>query len=75
MASCTLDKIILFFYERQSEVLKDIVVEDKPKSEDEWDKLGFWDNLTEKVATGNMDKLLEVGIGTGADDSEWFCVK
>ena len=75
MASRTLDKIVRFFEEGQSEVLKDIVVEDEPESEDELDKLGFWDSLTEKVETGNMDKLLEVGIGTGADDSEWFRVK
>jgi hypothetical protein len=74
MASRTLDKIVRFFEEGQSEVLKDIVL-DEPESEDELDKLGFWDSLTEKVETGNMDKLLEVGIGTGADDSEWFRVK
>jgi hypothetical protein len=74
MASRTLDKIVRFFEEGQSEVLKDIVL-DEPESEDDLDKLGFWDSLTEKVETGNMDKLLEVGIGTGADDSEWFRVK
>lgn len=75
MATRTLGNIIRFFEEGQSEVLKDIVIEDEPVSDDELNKLGYWDESKEKMETGNMEKLLEVGIGTGADDSEWFRVK
>jgi hypothetical protein len=75
MASRTLDKVVRLFEGGQSEILKDIVIDEEPKPEDELDELGNWDDLKGKMENGDMEKFLEVGIGTGADDSEWFRVK
>ena len=75
MASRTLSKIIQFFEEGQSSILAETVLDEPPEGEDELDQLGNWEDLREKMVTGDMEKLLEVGIGAGQDDSEWFRVK
>jgi len=72
MATRTLDKIIHFFEGGQEVILRETVVE-PPETEDEaLDALGNWDDLKAKLESGRIDKLLEVGIGAGADDSEWY---
>jgi hypothetical protein len=53
-------------------ILGETIVETEPEPDEELDALGNWDDLKEKMESGDMEKLLEVGIGTGADDSEWF---
>ena len=75
MASRTLSKIIQFFEEGQSSILAETVLDEPPEGEDELDQLGNWEDLREKMVTGDMEKLLEVGIDAGQDDSEWFRVK
>lgn len=75
MATRTLEKIIHFFEGGQSAILGETVVDEEPESGDELDMLGNWDDLREKMKSGNMEKLLEVGIGAGEDDSEWFRAK
>jgi hypothetical protein len=75
MAIRTLEKIIRLFEGGQSAILEDTVVDEEPETEDELDALGNWDDLREKMESGDMERFLEVGIGTGADDSEWFRLK
>lgn len=75
MATRTLPKIIQFFEGGQSAILGETVIDEEPEGEDELDTLGNWDDLKEKMQSGDMEKLLEVGIGAGQDDSEWFRVK
>jgi hypothetical protein len=75
MATRTLEKIILFFEKGQGVIVEDTIVEDEPEIDEELDALGNWDDLKEKMASGNMERLFEVGIGTGEDDSEWYRVK
>jgi hypothetical protein len=75
MASLTLEKIIYFFEGGQAAILGDCVVEAEPEAQDELDELGNWDDLREKMESGDMERFLEVGIGAGEDDSEWFRLK
>lgn len=75
MATRTLEKIIYFFEHGQSAILSETVIEESPEGEDELNNLGNWDDLKEKMESGDIEKLLEVGIGAGEDDSEWFRVK
>jgi len=75
MASRTLEKIICLFEGGQSAILADTVVEGSPEPEDELNSLSNWDDLKEKIDSGDMERFLEVGIGAGADDSEWFRIK
>jgi hypothetical protein len=75
MATLTLDKMVHFFEGGQSAILSETVVEEPLEPDDELDTLGNWDDLKEKMESGDMEKLLEVGIGAGADDSEWFRVR
>jgi hypothetical protein len=72
MATRTLDKIILFFEGGQSAILAETVVDQVPEPEDELDRLGNWDDLKEKIDSGDMERFADIGIGTGVDDSEWF---
>ena len=72
MASRTLEKIIRLFEGGQAAILGDTVVEEEPEPDDELDALGNWDDLKEKMESGDIERLLEVGIGAGEDDSEWF---
>jgi len=74
MATCTLHKIVTFFEDGQSAILGETIV-DEESEEEELDTLGNWGDLKEKLESGDMEKLLEVGIGAGQDDSEWFRVK
>jgi hypothetical protein len=71
MATRTLDKIIHFFEGGQNAILGETVVEEL-ELEEELGGLGNWDDLKEIIDRGDMERLVEVGIGTGADDSEWF---
>ena len=75
MASRTLDKIVRFFEGGQSAILAESVVEQEPEAEDELNGLGNWDDLKEKIDSGDIERFLEAGIGIGADDSEWFRTK
>lgn len=75
MASLTLEKIICFFEGGQAAILGDCVVEEEPEAQDELDELGNWDDLREKMESGDMERFLKVGIGAGEDDSEWFRLK
>ena len=75
MASCTLDKIIRFFEGGQNAILEETVVDEPEEPDAELDAgLGNWDDLRDKIDSGEMERFLEVGIGTtvSADDSEWF---
>jgi hypothetical protein len=72
MAIRTVDKIIHFFEEGQEVILRDTVVQPPEPDEDEVDALGKWDTLKTELESGAVEKLLEVGIGAGADDSEWY---
>lgn len=72
MATRTLDKIIRFFEGGQEAILCEIVVEQAADENDDLNTLGNWDSLKEKLEDGGIEKLLEVGIGAGEDDSEWF---
>ena len=72
MASRTLEKIIRLFDGGQSAILGETIVEKEPEPDEVLDALGNWDDLKEKMVSGDIERLLEVGIGTGADDSEWF---
>jgi hypothetical protein len=74
MATRTLEKMVRFFEEGQSAILADIVFQE-PEPEEELEALGNWDDLNEKMRGQDIEKLMEVGIGTGADDSEWFRTK
>ena len=75
MASRTLEKIIQFFQGGQSAILAETVLDEDPEGEEDLDQLGNWEDLREKIVSGDMEKLLEVGIDAGQDDSEWFRVK
>lgn len=75
MATRTLEKIIRFFEGGQRAILGETVVTEEPEGDDELNALGNWDDLREKMESGDMERLLEVGIGAGEDDSEWFRVK
>jgi hypothetical protein len=75
MATRALEKIIRFFEGGQSAILGECVVDEGPEADDELDALGNWDVLRQKMESGDMERLLEVGIGAGEDDSEWFRVK
>lgn len=75
MATRTLEKVILFFERGQEAILRDTIMEDEPEIDEELDSLGNWDDLKEKMASGDMERILEVGIGTAEDDSEWYRVK
>jgi hypothetical protein len=75
MASRTLEKIIQFFEAGQSAILAETIIDEDPEGEEELDHLGNWEDLREKIVSGDMEKLLEVGIDAGQDDSEWFRVK
>ena len=75
MATRTLEKIVQFFEGGQFAILAETVLDEELEGNDELDVLGNWEDLKEKLEGGNMEKLLEVGIGAGEDDSEWFRVK
>jgi hypothetical protein len=75
MATRTLDKIIRFFEGGQSAILGETVVDEPQEPDDELDTLGNWVDLKEKIESGDTERFADVGIGTGADDSEWFRVK
>jgi hypothetical protein len=75
MATRTLPKIITFFELGQAAIMGETTVDEEPEGEDELDTLGNWEDLREKLESGDTEKLLEVGIGAGQDDSEWFRVK
>lgn len=75
MATRTLHKIITFFEGGQSAILGETIVDEESEGEEELDILGNWEELKEKMESADMEKLLEVGIGAGQDDSEWFRVK
>jgi hypothetical protein len=75
MASRTLEKIIQFFENGQSAILTETIIDEDPEGEEDLDHLGNWEDLREKIVSGDMEKLLEVGIDAGQDDSEWFRVK
>jgi hypothetical protein len=75
VATRALDKIIRFFEGGQSALLKDSAVEKESEPEEELNALGNWGDLREKIESGHVERLLKVGIGTGADDSEWFRAK
>ena len=75
MATRTLEKIVQFFEGGQSAILGETVVDEEPEADDELHELGNWDDLKKKMESGNMERLLEVGIGAGEDDSEWFRVR
>ena len=75
MATRTLEKIIRFFEGGQSAILGETVVDEESEADDELNVLGNWDDLREQMESGDMGRLLEVGIGAGEDDSEWFRVK
>jgi len=74
MATRTLEKIVRLFEKGPSAILEETAFEE-PEPEEELEALGNWDDLNEKMRSQDMEKLLEVGIGTGADDSEWFRIK
>jgi hypothetical protein len=41
--------------------------------ESELQELGNWDDLSEKfIQSQDLERYFDIGIGTGADDSEWF---
>jgi len=78
MATRTLEKIIRFFEGGQGAIMGETIVEEaEPDGEEaELNELGNWDDLKEKIIqNGDIERLLQVGIGTGADDSEWFRLK
>ena len=75
MATRTLDKIVKFFEGGQAAILEEIVVEEEPEPEASLDALWNWEELKEKIDCGDTERFVEVGIGTGADDSEWFRIK
>lgn len=75
MATRTLPKIITFFEAGQAAIMGETTVDEEPEAEDELDTLGNWEDLREKLESADTEKLLEVGIGAGQDDSEWFRVK
>lgn len=75
MATRTLEKIVKFFEGGQSAILEETVVEEEPEPEDSLDALWNWEELREKIDCGDTERFIEVGIGTGADDSEWFRIK
>jgi len=73
MATRTLDRIMRFFESGQQVILSETKLDEPPeKEEDDLDGLGNWDDLKEQIESGDMEKLVEIGIGTGADDSEWY---
>jgi len=72
MATRTLDKIIRFFECGQEAILCETVVEQAADENDDLDTLGNWNSLKENLEDGGIVRLLEVGIGAGEDDSEWF---
>ena len=47
-------------------------VDKEPEPDETLESLGNWEDLREKIERGDIESFLEVGIGTGADDSEWF---
>jgi hypothetical protein len=78
MATRSLEKIVRFFEGGQSAILGETVMDEiVPEGEEaELDELGNWGDLKEKmIQSEDMEKLLQIGIGTGADDSEWFRYK
>ena len=78
MATRTLEKIVRFFEGGQSAIMGETIVEEPEQDgeEAELNELGNWDDLKEKIIqNGDIERLLQVGIGTGADDSEWFRLK
>jgi len=78
MATRTLEKIVRFFEGGQSAIMGETIVEEPEQDgeEAELNELGNWDDLREKIIqNGDIERLLQVGIGTGADDSEWFRLK
>jgi hypothetical protein len=75
MATRTLEKIIRFFDGGQSAIMGETIVEEaEPEGEEsELQELGNWDDLSEKfIQSQDLERYLDIGIGTGADDSEWF---
>lgn len=72
MATRTLDKIIRFFEGGQEAILCETIVEQAADENDDLDTLGNWNSLKENLEDGGIVRLLEVGIGAGEDDSEWF---
>ena len=75
MASRTLEKTVKFFEGGQAAILEETVVEEEPEPEDSLDALWNWEELRGKIDCGDTERFVEVGIGTGADDSEWFRIK
>jgi len=75
MATRTLHKIIDFFEHGQEVVLHETTVEHPEPEEDEVHLVDNWDTLKSQTEGVGIEKLLEVGIGAGADDSEWYRLK
>ena len=75
MATRTLAKIVKFFEGGQAAILEETVVEEEPEPEDSLDALWNWEELRDKIDCGDTERFSEIGIGIGADDSEWFRIK
>lgn len=75
MATRTLHKILRFFEGGRSAILPEAKVEKESEGDDELNGLSNWEDLREKIDSGDVERFLEVGIGSGADDSEWFRTK